>query len=62
MTGRFALDKANAKLMGVCAGLAELTGADVTLLRLAAVVSLFILGPVAILLYFVAGCIAPDAA
>ena len=59
MNGPFTLDKANAKLMGVCAGLADSTGADATLVRLAAVLSLFVLGPVAILLYLVAGCVAP---
>ncbi len=35
-TGRkFALDKANGKLMGVCAGIADATGWDVTLVRVA---------------------------
>ncbi|HEX8064857.1 MAG TPA: PspC domain-containing protein [Allosphingosinicella sp.] len=60
MNRPFTLDKANGKMMGVCAGLADSTGADATLIRLAAVLSLFVLGPVAILLYLVAGCIAPD--
>lgn len=59
MNRPFTLDKANAKMMGVCAGLADSTGADATLIRLAAVISLFVLGPVAILLYLVAGCVAP---
>lgn len=60
MNGPFTLDKANGKVMGVCAGLAEATGADATLIRLAAVLSLFVLGPLAILLYLVAGCVAPQ--
>jgi len=30
---QFALDKANGKLMGVCAGIADVTGWDVTLVR-----------------------------
>ena len=60
MNGRFTLDKENAKLMGVCAGLADSTGADATLIRLAAVLSVFVLGPVAILLYLVAGWVAPE--
>jgi phage shock protein C len=46
--------------MGVCAGLADATGADATLIRLAALLSLFVLGPVAILLYLVAGWVAPE--
>jgi phage shock protein PspC (stress-responsive transcriptional regulator) len=60
MNGPFTLDKANGKMMGVCAGLADATGADATLIRLAAVLSLFVLGPVALLLYLVAGCVAPS--
>jgi phage shock protein C len=46
--------------MGVCAGLAEATGADATLIRLAALLSLFVLGPVSILLYLVAGWVSPE--
>jgi phage shock protein C len=60
MNGPFTLDKANGKLMGVCAGLADTTGVDATLIRLAAVLSAFVLGPVAILLYLVAGWVAPE--
>ena len=45
--------------MGVCAGTAEATGIDVTLLRIAAVLSLFLLGPISILLYLVTGWVAP---
>jgi phage shock protein C len=60
MNGPFTLDKANGKMMGVCAGVADATGADATLIRLAAVLSLFVLGPVALLLYLVAGCVAPQ--
>ena len=59
MNGSFTLDKANGIVMGVCAGLADATGADATLIRLAAVLSLFLLGPVAILFYLVAGWVAP---
>jgi len=62
MSRPFTLDRANGKLMGVCAGLADATGTDATLVRLAAVVSLFLLGPVAILLYCVAGWVAPERA
>jgi phage shock protein PspC (stress-responsive transcriptional regulator) len=60
MNGPFTLDRSKGKLMGVCAGLAGLTGADATLIRLAAVLSLFVLGPVAVLLYLVAGSVAPE--
>jgi phage shock protein C len=61
MNNNFALDRSNAKVMGVCAGIARMSGADVTIVRLALVASLFVLGPLTILLYIVAGCIAPDA-
>lgn len=60
MNGPFTLDKANGKMMGVCAGLADATGADATLIRLAAILSLFVLGPVSVLLYVVAGFVAPE--
>lgn len=38
MTNRFHLDKTNAKLMGVCAGLADYMGVDVLLVRVATIV------------------------
>ena len=60
MNGPFTLDRTNGKVMGVCAGLADATKVDATLIRLAAVLSLFVLGPVAILLYLVAGWVAPE--
>jgi phage shock protein C len=62
MTRNFALDRSNAKAMGVCAGIARTSGADVTIVRLIMVASLFVLGPITVLLYVVAGCIAPDQA
>lgn len=62
MTSRFALDKANGKMMGVCSGIADFTGADVTVVRILTILSLFLLGPVTILLYLVAGWIAPEQA
>ncbi|MDP8994056.1 MAG: PspC domain-containing protein [Pseudomonadota bacterium] len=61
MTRRFTLDRANGKLMGVCAGLSRSFDIDATLLRVGAVLSLFVLGPLAVLLYLVAGWVAPDA-
>jgi phage shock protein C len=56
----FALDRNRGQIMGVCAGAAEATGMDVTLLRIAAIVSLFFLGPISILLYFVTAWISPE--
>ena len=58
---RYALDRSNRKLMGVCAGLARSADLDVTLVRIGAVLSLFVLGPLAVLLYLVTDWVAPDA-
>jgi len=62
MTRPFTLDRANGKVMGVCAGLADAADTDPTLVRLGAVLALFLLGPVAILFYLVAGWVAPERA
>ena len=56
----FALDRSNGKLMGVCAGVARATGADVTLVRIGTLLTLFILGPITLLLYLATGWVAPD--
>ena len=49
-------DKFNAKLMGVCSGIADYTGINVFWIRLGAVLTtVFALGPVAILAYIAAG-------
>lgn len=61
MTRHYALDRDNAKLMGVCSGLARTLDLDPTLVRLGAVASLFVFGPIAFLLYFIAGWVAPHA-
>ena len=59
MTTRYALDKSNGKLLGVCAGLARTTGWDPTLVRLGTVaLTLFALGPVTLLLYIVTAFVA----
>ena len=61
MTRRFVLDRSNAKMMGVCSGIARSFEVDATLVRLGAVASLFVLGPISVLLYLIAGWVAPDA-
>jgi phage shock protein C len=59
MNTSYALDKANAKWLGVCAGLARSTGVDVTAVRLILVAAtLLLLGPVALLLYLATALIA----
>ncbi len=57
---RFYLDKRNGKVMGVCAGIADYTGLDVTLVRIGLVAAI-ILGAGALLpVYFITGWIAKD--
>ncbi|HEY0446596.1 MAG TPA: PspC domain-containing protein [Allosphingosinicella sp.] len=58
MTTRFALDKENGKLMGVCSGLARWTDADPTLLRVGTVILALVAGPVAAVAYIAAGMVA----
>lgn len=50
---RFYLDKRHAKIKGVCAGLAEYFGMDVTWVRLLALASISVAGPLSIVAYFV---------
>jgi phage shock protein C len=57
MRKRFTLDKANGKLMGVCAGIARMTGWDVTVVRVATVVATLIVHPL-VIVYFIAGLVA----
>ena len=59
MNSRYALDKSEAKMLGVCAGLARTTGWDPTLVRIGAVLAtVLLLGPVAIILYLVTALVA----
>ena len=50
----FRLDRGNAKLMGVCAGVGNATGVDPPLIRIALFILTLLRGPVMILGYFVA--------
>jgi phage shock protein C len=56
----FYLDKRNGKVMGVCAGLADYTGFDVTLVRILLVLGIFMGGGALLPVYFLAGIIAKD--
>ena len=59
MNSRYALDRPNGKLLGVCAGLARSTGWDPTLIRIATVLAtLFVLGPVAVVAYLATALVA----
>ena len=60
MDNRFVLNRSQGKVMGVAAGLADSTGVDVLLIRLAMVALALVTGPVMILLYLVTGWLAAD--
>ncbi|MGH8598554.1 MAG: PspC domain-containing protein [Gammaproteobacteria bacterium] len=61
MSVPYALDKSNAKIMGVCAGFARSSGIDAMIVRIALVLAaVFALGPVAILGYLLIGWIAHE--
>ena len=58
---RFYRDKRNGKAMGVCAGLADYTGIDPTLVRVGVVLlTVMALGPIAVVAYLVVGWVAND--
>ncbi|MEH3106115.1 MAG: envelope stress response membrane protein PspC [Sphingomonas fennica] len=58
---RFYLDKRAGKAMGVCAGIADYTGVDVTLVRVATVLFIvFATGGVGFLAYLLVGLLAED--
>ena len=60
MDRRFILNRPQGKIMGIAAGLADWTGVDVLIIRLAMILGIFITGPVVILLYILTGWLAAD--
>lgn len=52
--GQFHLDKANAKLAGVCSGLADYTNVDPLIVRIAVVLLTLMISPITIPIYIVA--------
>ncbi len=56
---RFYRDKQNGKVMGVCAGIADYTGFDVALVRIAFLAAVFMSGGSVLPFYFIAGWVAP---
>ena len=57
---RFYRDKRNGKVMGICAGIADYTGFDVSLVRIAMIAAVFLSSGSILPVYFIAGWIAPD--
>jgi phage shock protein C len=56
---KFYLDKRNGKFMGVCAGIADYTGVDVTVVRIGTVLLTVLGSGMTVIAYFVVGWIAP---
>jgi phage shock protein C len=59
MENRFVLNRSDAKVMGVAAGLSDMTGIDPLIIRLSLVAATLITGPVMILFYILTGWLAP---
>jgi phage shock protein C len=60
MNNKFLLNRREAKLMGVGAGLADYTGLDPLIVRLGLVMAVLLTGPAAIFLYVITGWLAAD--
>lgn len=60
MERKFVLNRREAKLMGVGAGIADTFNVDPLIVRLALVLAVLVTGPIAILLYIVTGWLASD--
>jgi phage shock protein C len=56
---RFYRDKRNGKVNGICAGIADYTGFDVTLVRICMIAALFLSSGSIAPIYFIAGWITP---
>ena len=60
MSRKFILNRRDAKLMGVGAGLADFTGLDPLIVRLGLVAAVLLTGPAVLLLYIITGWLASD--
>lgn len=56
---RFYRDKRNGKFMGICAGIADYTGFDVSLIRVCMVAAVFLSGGSVLPFYVIAGWVTP---
>ena len=59
MNERFLINRGDAKIMGVAAGIADYTGIDPTIVRLGPVALTLLTGPVTIFFYILTGLLAP---
>lgn len=60
MNKRFTLNRAEGKLMGVAAGVADLAQMDPLPVRLAIILAVLVTGPIAAILYVAAGLLAAE--
>lgn len=59
MNGRFVINRADAKVMGVAAGIADYSGVDPTIVRVGLIALTLLTGPIMILFYVLTGLLAP---
>jgi len=57
---RFYRDKRNGKVMGICAGIADYAGFDVSMVRIALIAAIFLSSGSILPVYFIAGMLTPD--
>lgn len=60
MSNRFLRNRSEGKIMGVAAGLADWSGIDVLVIRLALIAGLLLTGPVVLLFYVLTGWLASE--
>jgi phage shock protein C len=60
VNNRFLINRRDAKIMGVAAGLSDYTGIDPLLVRLGLVAALLLTGPIVVVLYLGAGLVAAE--
>ena len=58
MNNRFLINRRDAKIMGVAAGIADYTRIDPLIVRLALVAALLVTGPLVLIFYIVTGLVA----
>lgn len=57
---RFYRDKRNGKFLGICSGIADYTGFDITLVRICFLAAVFMSGGSVLPIYVIAAFVAPD--
>ena len=60
MTNRFLINRQDGKIMGVAAGIADYSGVDVLIVRLALVALLLVTGPIVLFFYLLTGWLASE--